>query len=165
MVINFKQQIGATKMTEQSAKRIRFAIYVRISSEMQNDIGLDAQIDRCTKAVAEKGGAVVKVYRDEGNNGWSLNRDGFIEMRRHAEKGRFDAIMFWKFDRLAHIHDHVDMIKVMLQHEYGLKLYCVDGSTEDDNDSAYVVMMVQLLEIFSTFYSKNLSNEIKRGKL
>gem|GEM_PF-392414 len=152
-------------MDAKTQKRIRFAIYARISSEMQNDISLDAQIERCTKAIAEKGGAVVKVYRDEAKNGWSLDREGFIEMRRHAEKGRFDAIMFWKFDRLARNHDHVVMIKMLLRHEYGLKLYCVEGFSEDDDDSAYAAMMEQLLAVFSAFYSKNLSNETKRGKL
>ncbi|MBC7814043.1 MAG: recombinase family protein, partial [Burkholderiales bacterium] len=48
--------------------------------------------------------------------------------------------------------------------EYGVKLYCVEGFSEDDDDSAYSAMMEQMLAVFSAFYSKNLSSETKRGK-
>jgi site-specific DNA recombinase len=145
-------------------KRTRYAIYTRYSSEMQNEISLEAQEALCREAIAERGGAVVAVYSDSAKSGWSLERDGFIEMRRAAEHGKFDAMMFWKFDRLARNHEHVVMIKMLLRHEYGLKLYCVEGFSEDDNDSPYSAMMEQLLAVISAFYSKNLSNETKRGK-
>jgi site-specific DNA recombinase len=104
----------------------------------------------------QAGWAVVAVYGDSAKSGWSLERDGFIEMRRAAEHG--------KFDRLARNHEHVVMVKMLLRHEYGLKLYCVEGFSEDDDDSPYSAMMEQLLAVISAFYSKNLSNETKRGK-
>jgi len=56
------------------------------------------------------------------------------------------------------------MIKMLLRHEYNLKLYCVEGFSEDDDDSPYTAMMEQMLAVFSAFYSKNLSSETKRGK-
>ena len=37
-------------------KRIRFAIYTRYSSELQNDLSLEAQEDRCRRTIAERGG-------------------------------------------------------------------------------------------------------------
>ena len=72
--------------------------------------------------------------------------------------------MFWKFDRLARDHDHTVMIKMLLRHEYGLKLYCVEGFSEDDDNSPYTAMMEQMIAVFSAFYSMNLSSETKRGK-
>ena len=145
-------------------KRMRYAIYTRYSSDMQNEISLEAQEDRCRKDIAERGGAVVAVYSDGAKNGWSLDRDGFNQLRADAERGRFDAVYFWKFDRLARNHDHAVMIKMLLRHEYNLKLFCVEGFSEDDDDSPYTAMMEQMLAVFSAFYSKNLSNETKRGK-
>ncbi|MBP7042352.1 MAG: recombinase family protein [Chloroflexi bacterium] len=145
-------------------KRIRFAIYTRYSSELQNDLSLEAQEDRCRRTIAERGGVVVNVYSDGAKTGWSLEREGFMNLRRAAERGRFDAVMFWKFDRLARDHDHAVMIKMLLRHEYGLKLYCVEGFSEDESDSPYTAMMEQMLAVFSAFYSKNLSSETKRGK-
>lgn len=149
---------------EKKEKRQRFAIYTRYSSELQNELSLEAQEQRCRKTIAERGGVIVDVFSDGAKSGWSLEREGFMELRRAAERGKFDAIMFWKFDRLARNHDHAVMIKMLLRHEYGLKLYCVEGFSEDENDSAYSSMMEQMLAVFSAFYSKNLSNETKRGK-
>ena len=145
-------------------KRTRFAIYTRYSSEMQNELSLEAQEHRCRLAIAERGSVVIKVYSDSARSGWSLERDVFTDMRADAERGKFDAAMFWKFDRLARNHDHAVMIKMLLRHEYGLKLYCVEGFSEDDDDSPYSAMMEQMLAVFSAFYSKNLSSETKRGK-
>lgn len=145
-------------------KRIRFAIYTRYSSELQNDLSLEAQEERCRQAIVERGGVIVSVFSDGAKSGWSLERDGFIQLRRAAERGKFDAVMFWKFDRLARNHDHAVMIKMLLRHEYGLRLYCVEGFSEDEDDSPYTAMMEQMLAVFSAFYSKNLSSETKRGK-
>jgi site-specific DNA recombinase len=82
-------------------KRTRFAIYARYSSEMQNELSLEAQERCCRKAIAERGGTVIAVYTDSARSGWSLDRDGFNHMRSDAERGRFEALMVWKFDRLA----------------------------------------------------------------
>ena len=135
-------------------KRQRFAVYARYSSEMQNEISIEAQLDRCQKAVAQRGGVIVATYSDMERTGWSLERDGFNDMRRAAERGKFDAVMFWKFDRLARDHNHTVMIKMLLRHEYGLKLFCVEGSSEDDDNSPYAAMQEQMLAVFAAFYSK-----------
>lgn len=155
-----KKQIS----TPENEKRLRFAIYARYSSEMQSDLSLEAQEAYCRRAVAERGGVVVGVYKDSARTGWSLEREGFDELRANAERGKFEAIMFWKFDRLARDHNHTVMIKMLLRHEYGLKLYCVEGVSEDDDNSPHTAMMEQMLAVFSAFYSKNLSTETKRGK-
>ena len=153
-----------THNPKNTEKRTRFAIYTRYSSEMQNDLSLEAQEYRCRQAIGDRGGVIVAAYSDGAKSGWSLERDGFNELRHAAEHGKFDAVMFWKFDRLARNHDHAVMIKMLLRHEYGLKLYCVEGFSEDENDSPYSAMMEQMLAVFSAFYSRNLSNETKRGK-
>jgi DNA invertase Pin-like site-specific DNA recombinase len=145
-------------------KRTRFVIYTRYSSDMQNEMSLEDQEACCRRAVAERGGVVVGVYSDSAKTGWSLDRDGFNEMRVAAEHDKFDAAIFWKFDRLARDHDHAVMIKMLLRHEYGLKLYCVEGFSEDDDNSPYGAMMEQMLAVFSAFYSRNLSTETKRAK-
>lgn len=105
-------------MPNENNKRIRYAIYTHYSSEMQNEMSLEAQEDCCCRAVAEHGGVVVEEFSDGAKSGWSLDRDGFNALRKSAEKGKFDAVIFWKFDRLARNHDHVVMIKMLLRHEY-----------------------------------------------
>lgn len=145
-------------------KSDRFAIYVRTSSGMQTELSLPDQEYLCREAIAERGGRVVDVYVDTAQSGWNINRPGLIALRRDAERGLFDAVMFWKFDRLSRNHHDTVTIKLLLRHEYGIKLYCVEGFSEDDDDSEEVIMMEQMLSIFYSFYSHNLSSDTKRGK-
>jgi hypothetical protein len=56
------------------------------------------------------------------------------------------------------------MIKALLRHEYGLKLYCVEGVSQDDDDSPYSMLVEQMIAVFSSFYSRNLSSDTKRAK-
>jgi len=146
-------------------KRTRYAIYARYSSDMQNEISLEDQEAVCRQMVAERGGVVVGVYKDGAKTGWSLDREGFQDMRAAAERGKFEAVVMWKFDRLARDHNHAVMIKMLLRREYGLKLFCVEGFSEDDEDAGpYGAMMEQMLAVFAAFYSRNLSTEAKRAK-
>lgn len=142
----------------------RVAIYARFSSEAQNEISIDDQIARCREEIARRGWRVAGVYHDNAKSGWSLDRDGFQQLRLAAEKGRFDAILFWKFDRLARDHNHIVMIKALLRHQFGLKLYCVEGISEDDDNSPYSALVEQMIAVFAAFYSKNLSSDTKRAK-
>ena len=125
----------------------RVAIYARYSSDMQNEISIDDQVARCREEIARRGWRVAGTYTDNAQSGWSLDRDGFNQLRADAERGRFDAVYFWKFDRLARNHDHAVMIKMLLRHEYNLKLFCVEGFSEDDDDSPYTAMMEQMLAV------------------
>lgn len=154
-----------SNQTNKPEKRIRFAIYSRYSSEQQNELSLEDQEKFCRREIAERGGVVINVYTDAARSGWSLDRNGFTQLRNDAERGKFDAVMFWKFDRLARNHEHAVMIKILLRREYGLKLHCVEGFSEDDDDSPYTAMMEQLLAVFYAFYSKNLSTDTKRAKI
>ena len=142
----------------------RVAIYARYSSEAQNEISIEDQVARCREEIARRGWRVAGVYTDSAKSGWSLDRDGFQEMRAAAEKGKFDAVMFWKFDRLARDHNHTVMIKALLRHQCGLKLYCVEGVSEDDDDSPYNALVEQMIAVFAAFYSRNLSSDTKRAK-
>ncbi|MAU01180.1 MAG: hypothetical protein CL608_28895 [Anaerolineaceae bacterium] len=153
-----------TTMKHQSRKGLKFAIYTRYSSEMQNELSLEAQEEQCRRAIAQRNGKVISAFSDGARSGWSLEREGFHDLCKAAEAGKFDAVMFWKFDRLARHHDQAVMIKMLLRHEYGLKLFCVEGFSEDEDNSPYTAMMEQMLAIFSAFYSQNLSSETKRGK-
>lgn len=142
---------------------VRFAIYARYSTSMQSDVSLESQEMMCRRAIAERGGVVTRVYTDAAVIGWTLDREGFTQMRNDASKKRFDAVMMWKFDRLARDHTHVTMIKTLFRREYGVKLYCVEGFSEDDDDSPYTAMMEQMMGVIASFYSRNLSTEVRRG--
>ncbi|MCL4254362.1 MAG: recombinase family protein [Anaerolineae bacterium] len=143
---------------------LRFAIYTRISMEEQHELSLELQEQKCREAIADRDGVVIDVYSDTNKTGWSLARDGFRRMQQDASQGKFDAIMFWKFDRLARDHAHVTMIKLLLRNEYQLKLFCVEGFSQDEDNDPQHALMEQMLAVFYAFYSQNLSHDTKRGK-
>jgi len=150
--------------TREADYTYRVAIYARYSSEAQNELSIEDQVQRCREEIARRGWRVAGIYHDSAQSGWSLDRDGFQEMRAAAERGKFGALMMWKFDRLARDHNHTVMIKALLRHEYGLKLFCVEGVSQDDDDSPYSMLVEQMIAVFSSFYSRNLSSDTKRAK-
>ncbi len=145
-------------------KRLRFAIYARYSSDMQNEISLEDQEAVCREAIGARGGVVVGVFKDGAEHGWSLDREGFKRMQSAAEKGKFDALMVWKFDRLARDFEQSVIVKAFLRHEYKLKLHCVEGVSQDDDDSFYGAMIEQMLAVQAAMFSRNLSTDTKRAK-
>ncbi len=147
-----------------SGKRLRFAIYARYSSDMQNEISLDDQEAVCREAVGKRGGVIVGVYKDGAEHGWSLERNGFKRMQKAAEKDKIDALMVWKFDRLARDFEQSVIVKAFLRHEYGLKLHCVEGVSQDDDDSFYGALVEQMLAVQAAMFSRNLSTDTKRAK-
>ncbi len=151
-------------MSTQASEQPRFAIYARYSTELQSDISIDDQLAWCRKVVAERGGIVVGEFYDGALSGWSLEREGLSDLRAFAAQDGCDAIIMWKFDRLMRDHDQAIVLKLLLRKEYGVKLYCVEGFSEDDDDSPEAAMMEQMLAVFSAFYSKNLSMDTKRAK-
>lgn len=50
-----------SKLTKKRSRRTRFAIYTRYSSDMQNELSLEAQENRCRQVIAERKGVVVGV--------------------------------------------------------------------------------------------------------
>jgi DNA invertase Pin-like site-specific DNA recombinase len=151
---------------KRSAKMIRYAAYVRISSEEQvGNFSVEAQkraIAAWVKAKEEKT-KIVDFYVDEAQSGRSLNRPEFQRMRRDAKKGKFDAIIVHKFDRFARNRTDALAIKSLLRHEYGVKVYSVSEPSED-SDGPMGALIEGIMESVADWYSRNLATETTKGK-
>lgn len=143
---------------------IRFAMYLRYSSEMQNEISLDEQEAACRRWIASRGGRIAGIFKDGAETGWTLNRPGLVEMNRQAAKGTFDALIVWKFDRLARDPTHAMVIKGYLRHQRGLKLFAIEGGSADDDGTIASWLNEQIYAVFAALYSMNLSVDTKRSK-
>lgn len=99
----------------------RCAIYVRVSDEEQiSGLSLDVQEKACKKAAADKGFAVVKVYRDEGFSAFSRKpRPAYVQMMSETDK--FDAIFVWKIDRFGRrLSEILGAVERLVKAETGL---------------------------------------------
>jgi len=143
---------------------MRYVAYLRISSDEQvGNFSLDAQENAIRQWVAGQDGILVDTYIDEAHSGRTTDRPAFLEMRRDARDGNFDAIVVYSFDRLARTFSDALAIKYLLRHEYRLKVFSVTEASED-SDGEMGIIIEGVLESVADWYSQNLSRETSRGK-
>ncbi len=83
------------------------AIYARVSTQKQeNEKTIESQLAEIREVCKKDGVKIAKEYIDNGWSGETLARPGLDQLRDDASKGLFEAIYFWREDRLA--RDHID---------------------------------------------------------
>ena len=145
-------------------KKMRYAAYVRISSDEQiGNYSVDAQKRAIETWVVSNGGILTQVYIDEGHSGRTAERPAFKKLRRDARQRKFDAIIVHKFDRFARNRTESLAIKSLLRHDYGIKVYSVSEPSED-SDGPMGALIEGIMESVADWYSQNLSAETAKGK-
>ncbi len=147
---------------------MRYVGYVRISSEDQRgNYSLDAQKRAIQSWVnqqkGEMAGHLVKVYEDEAFSAQTDDRPAFQQMVHDARKGKFDALVVHKFDRLARNRRDANVYKSLLRVDLHIKVFSVTELSEDE-DSLAGMLTEGVLELVADWYSKNLSQETSKGK-
>jgi DNA invertase Pin-like site-specific DNA recombinase len=84
-------------------KKVRAAIYVRVSTEDQHLDGQEAELE---EYVRNRGWEVTKVYRDK-ISGVKTSRPALDELMADSRKRRMDIILVWRFDRFARSVSHL----------------------------------------------------------
>ncbi|WP_458397866.1 recombinase family protein [Anaerotignum sp.] len=101
-------------------KRIRVAIYVRVSTKEQAMEGYSVgeQIDRLTKFAEAHDWVIVKIYTDAGHSGADTNRPALQDLIIDVQAGRIDKVLVYKLDRLSRSQkDTLELIEnVFLKH-------------------------------------------------
>ena len=153
-----------TKKNRKQEKKMRYAAYVRISSDEQiGNYSLDAQKRAIETWVIGQGGILAQVYTDEGHSGRTADRPAFKQMRRDARQHKFDAVIVHKFDRFARNRTDALAIKSLLRHDYGIKVFSVSEPSED-SDGPMGALIEGIMESVADWYSQNLSAETAKGK-
>ena len=145
-------------------KKMRYAAYVRVSSEEQiGNYSVDAQKRAVETWVVSNGGILTQIYTDEGHSGRTAERPAFRQMRRDARRRKFDAIVVHKFDRFARNRTESLAIKSLLRHDYGIKIFSASEPSED-SDGPMGALIEGIMESIADWYSQNLSAETAKGK-
>lgn len=152
------------KKRPERKKKMRYAAYVRISSEEQiGNFSVDTQKRAIEAWVVAKGGILAQLYIDEGHSGRTAERPEFKRLRRDARQHKFDAIVVHKFDRFARNRTESLAIKSLLRHDYGIKVFSVSEPSED-SDGPMGALIEGIMESVADWYSQNLSAETSKGK-
>lgn len=96
-------------------KKIRVALYIRVSTEEQKNhgYGVKMQIDALQDLVQQKSkysdwiSCNELVYVDEAYSGADLERPAFKKMMNDSKNNKFDVIAVWKIDRLSRNLSHL----------------------------------------------------------
>lgn len=139
----------------------RAVCYARVSTEMQNESSIDAQIYGVKEYCEKHGYCLVNTYIDFGISGTTDQRPQFQQMIEDGKKGQFDAVIVHKGDRFARSRNLSSTYKEILAKnniEYISVTECFGNEPES-------VLLEGLTEAMAEYYSRNLAREVRKGLL
>ena len=126
-------------------------IYCRVSSREQSEnYSLANQKEACHKFAYNNGYRIVRGFVNEkGESAKTANRPVLQQMLKHIakEKGNIDALIIWKYDRLA--RDMADYTELL--HFFGISGIKVISVTEQTDDSSSGKLMRNIFGSFAQF--------------
>ena len=136
--------------------------YARYSSAQQRDVSIEQQL-RDIRAYAEREGyTIIYEYADHAKSGFKNveRRTEFQAMIRAAASGAFDTVIAWKVDRFGRNRHESAIFKSQLA-DYGVSvIYAMEAIP----DGAAGVLTEGMLEALAEWYSRNLSENSRRGQ-
>jgi site-specific DNA recombinase len=145
--------------------RLRYALYVRKSTDdkERQQRSIDDQIIECEELAAKLGIHLVKpYYRDDGSAKIPDNpkRQNFYHLLRDIRSGKIDGIMSWHPDRLARNMQDGGLLFGLLDSGHIQDMKFVTHYFTNDASGR---MLLGISFTLATYYSANLSQNVKRG--
>ena len=143
-------------------RQVRCCIYARVSTDEQaeRDLSIPFQLERCRYHAQGKGWEVVKEFVDAGESARTDKRPEFQKMIASARAKEFDVMLVHKFDRFAR-NDYDFVVYEKELEELGITLESVSEPGDASTPAGYISR--RMMQIISTWYSKNLSVEARKG--
>ncbi|HMN42246.1 MAG TPA: recombinase family protein, partial [Phycisphaerales bacterium] len=144
---------------------IRAALYLRVSTSEQAERGIPDQELDCRAYAEKRGWSVVQSFTDAGASAFKQDaqRPGFAAARAAAERGEYDVLLVWAFDRISRREDLDGILGIAWEFEknYGVK---IESATQELPEDAMVANMLRLMiAAQSNLESRNKSERSKRG--
>jgi len=140
----------------------KVAIYARVSTDEQaeRDLSIPFQLERCRYHAQGKGWEVVKEFVDAGESARTDKRPEFQKMIASARAKQFDVILVHKFDRFArNDYDFVTYEKEL--EDLGIVVESMSEPGDASTPAGYISR--RMMQVISSWYSKNLAVEVKKG--
>ena len=136
-------------------------LYMRYSSDRQTEQSIEGQRRICKEFCKRNGYNIVDSYIDRATSAFkdTEKRVRFNDMIRDSDKQQWQAVIVYKLDRFARNRYDSATYKARLK-KNGVR---VISATENISDDPEGVILEAVLEGMAEFYSKELSQKIKRG--
>jgi len=139
----------------------RAVVYARYSSHSQTEQSIEGQLRDAHEFAKRNGIIIVNEYIDRAISGTTDDRPAFQRMIRDAEKKQFQLVLVWKLDRYARNRYDAAIYRAKLK-ACGVSIVSVKEDLDDE--SADKIILVSLLEGMAEYYSRNLSENVRRGQ-
>ena len=134
-------------------------IYARYSSAGQTYQSIEGQLQECYTYAERNGYTVICEYIDEALTGTSDNRPQFQKMIEDSSKRQFKYVLVYQLDRFARKRADSAKYKTILL-KNGVR---VVSARENISEDASGVLLESVLEGLAEYFSKELSQKVKRG--
>ena len=136
--------------------------YARYSSAKQRDVSIEQQLQDIRAYAVREGYTIIHEYADRAKSGFkhSDRRAEFQAMLRDASLGEFDTVIAWKVDRFGRDRREAATYKGNLA-DVGVS---VVYAMEPIPDGAVGCLTEGMLEAIAEWYSRNLSENVRRGR-
>ena len=138
-------------------------LYMRYSSDRQTEQSIEGQRRICKAFCEQQGYNIVREYVDRATSAFkdTDKRTQFQQMIRDSEKNLWNGVVVYKLDRFARNRYDSATFKAKLK-KNGVR---VISATENISDNPEGVILESVLEGMAEFYSKELSQKVRRGRL
>lgn len=137
--------------------------YARFSSSNQNEASIEQQLKDIHQYALQHGYLILKEYTDFARSAFKEatenQRPAFREMIDDAKKKKFQAVIVWKTDRFSRNRLDFAFYGEKLN-KSGVRLIKV---MEANAEGAQGELMDGIMSEFASYYSRNLSENVKRG--
>lgn len=134
-------------------------IYARYSSANQTEQSIEGQLRYCRNYAAQHGYTIVHEYIDRAQSGTTDNRPDFQQMIRDSAKKQFQFVIVWKLDRFARNRYDSAIYKNILKKNH----VKVVSATEAIGEGSEAIILESVLEAMAEVYSRQLSQNTRRG--
>ncbi len=139
---------------------MRYAIYARVSTDMQSEHSTDDQIRQCKQFVEHRGGFVSAVYCDEAVSGSDVSRSEYQRLKAGALSGAFEAIVVDDLSRIGRdMPEFVGLCRDLA--DCGITLIGVADGIDTSNPSAKIPLYIK--GMMNELYLDDLKARIVRG--
>ena len=139
---------------------MNIVVYARYSSNAQSEQSIEGQMKVCYEYARRNGHTVIAEYIDRAISGSAAeNRPEFLRMIMDSAKLQFEAVLVYQLDRFARNRYDSATYKSKLR-KNGVR---VISARENISEDASGVLMEAVLEGMAEYFSRELSQKVKRG--
>lgn len=136
-------------------------IYARYSSHSQSEQSIEGQIAVCKEYAKKNDYTIVGEYIDRALTGTNDNRPQFKQMIEDSNKKFFNGVLVYQLDRFARNRYDSAIYKNKLK-KNNVRVF---SAKENISDDASGILVESFLEGMAEYYSVELSQKVKRGRI